>query len=212
MAADDMLEKVTAFITREREGGTDLLLFEHPYAGLQLPAGTVIEGEEHAKAVLREAKEETGLCDLEMRQCIGHMDTVFPDEHFVISRDTSVYARPDPVSFQWAHFLRGLPVVRHRESKGFSQVNYTEYDEIGPPSAITYAITGWVPSELLSQRQRRYFYHLRCKGHNAESWTQRTDSHLFRLFWAPLRDLPRVVPPQQTWIDFVFGDLRYQFL
>ena len=33
------IEKVTAFITRTTTQGTDLLLFAHPHAGIQIPAG-----------------------------------------------------------------------------------------------------------------------------------------------------------------------------
>ena len=40
-----VVEKVTAFIIRERAGERQLLLFEHPNAGVQIPAGTVEEGE-----------------------------------------------------------------------------------------------------------------------------------------------------------------------
>ena len=40
------IQKVTGFITRGRsDGGHDLLVFQHPSAGVQLPAGTVEEGE-----------------------------------------------------------------------------------------------------------------------------------------------------------------------
>ena len=52
--------KVVAYITREDE----LLVFRHrdfPEAGLQVPAGTVEEGETPDAAVLREVQEETGL-------------------------------------------------------------------------------------------------------------------------------------------------------
>ena len=40
-------EKVTAFVTQEAPQGVELLLFEHPHAGIQLPAGTVELGEAH---------------------------------------------------------------------------------------------------------------------------------------------------------------------
>jgi 8-oxo-dGTP pyrophosphatase MutT (NUDIX family) len=52
-----------AYITH----GSRLLLFRHvhfPDAGLQVPAGTIEDGEDPRDAVLREAREETGLNDL----------------------------------------------------------------------------------------------------------------------------------------------------
>jgi 8-oxo-dGTP pyrophosphatase MutT (NUDIX family) len=58
------LEKVTAFITRPGVDEPEILLFQHPHAGIQIPAGTVEEGEALDAAVLREAFEETGLTGL----------------------------------------------------------------------------------------------------------------------------------------------------
>ena len=54
-----------AYIT----SGQRLLIFRHvhfPEAGLQVPAGTIDPAEEPAKAVLREAEEETGLRELQL--------------------------------------------------------------------------------------------------------------------------------------------------
>lgn len=62
--------KVLAYITR----GQQLLVFTHslsPEAGIQVPAGTVEEGETPQKAVLREAQEETGISDFKLGGCLG---------------------------------------------------------------------------------------------------------------------------------------------
>ena len=55
-----MKEKVYAYIVKDHR----LLVFRHiqfPEAGLQVPGGTVEEGEPLEEAVLREATEESGL-------------------------------------------------------------------------------------------------------------------------------------------------------
>ena len=52
--ASGVIEKVTAFVTRQWEGERQLLLFKHPYAGVQIPAGTVEVGESPEQAALRE--------------------------------------------------------------------------------------------------------------------------------------------------------------
>lgn len=47
-----------------------VLVFSHPHhpdAGIQVPAGTVKEGETPKEVVLREAIEETGLKELKIR-------------------------------------------------------------------------------------------------------------------------------------------------
>ena len=75
------VRKVIAYITREHEGRTQLLVFTHPHspeAGLQVPAGTVEQGEEPEAAVLREAVEETGLGNLQLVGKLGVFDYFNP--------------------------------------------------------------------------------------------------------------------------------------
>jgi 8-oxo-dGTP diphosphatase len=67
-----MLEKpkVFAYITRHDK----LLVFKHadyPEAGIQVPAGTAEPGEALEDAVLREAREESGLTDLVVAGFLG---------------------------------------------------------------------------------------------------------------------------------------------
>jgi len=205
------LEKVTAFITREHEGRTELLLFRHPYAGIQLPAGTVEEGEPHAEAALREAWEESGLKALQLQQYIGMQDTVLPENRALMLTPATVYARPDAGSFDWARIPRAHPVACLRSEGGYRQISYVEYDEFPAQNYVTYQITGWVLANALTQQQRRYFYHLVYTGESEDQWEVAIDKHSFRPFWAPLNDLPQLVEPQQQWLEFVCGQLHYRF-
>jgi len=205
------LEKVTVFITRARAAQTELLLFRHPYAGIQLPAGTVEEDEAHADAALREAQEESGLTALSLHHYIGMQETVLPEHRAVVLHATPVFARPDPGSFAWARFPRAHPLECLRAEDGYRQVSYIEYDQFPAQNYITYQITGWVPAETLTRQLRRHFYHLVFTGDSAETWRVPIDHHLFEPFWAPLTHLPPLVEPQQQWLEYVQEQLQYRF-
>ena len=65
-----IVHKVAAYITWDHQ----LLVFsqpEFPEAGIQIPSGTVDEGENFDIAVLREAFEETGLSGLKIQSFLG---------------------------------------------------------------------------------------------------------------------------------------------
>jgi 8-oxo-dGTP pyrophosphatase MutT (NUDIX family) len=57
-------QRVLAYVTRERHGRTELLVFDQrgdPEAGTQVPAGRLDPGESLEEGLLRELHEETGL-------------------------------------------------------------------------------------------------------------------------------------------------------
>src|SRR5258708_26477544 len=59
-----MVLKVLAYITRQHQGQTQLLVFDHRHhseAGTQVPAGTVEPGEPIETALWREIEEEAGV-------------------------------------------------------------------------------------------------------------------------------------------------------
>ena len=73
----ELVEKAFAYITRNDE----LLVFRHvhsPEAGIQVPAGTIDPVESPEAAVLREAREETGLRDFRTPVYLGTTDFVYP--------------------------------------------------------------------------------------------------------------------------------------
>jgi len=201
------LEKITAFVTRSGLNGLELLVFQHPTAGIQIPAGTVEEGETIEQAAFREVAEETGLYDISLRRYLGWRDEVPARFTHVIYRETKVYSRPDLKSFDWASFRRGIGVRMQRQANGFAQVTYDESNRYPDPEFITYSITGWVPLECLAAVNRRHFFHFTFHGTAPERWEQFSDNHLFQPFWAPFDHLPAIVEPQHTWLEFFPGEV-----
>ncbi len=194
-------EKVTALVTRAAPRGVELLLFEHPYAGIQLPAGTVEAGEAHDAAAAREASEETGLTDLPPGHHLATETETLLDNRYILLTTSRVYSRPDPTSFDWASIRNGLMVELHRTEAGYAHITFAElYRRVDPPY-VTYQITGWVPMDVLTREVTRYFYHFRYRGQTPASWPVDIDHHRFRLFWAPLKALPPIVPWQRRGVD-----------
>lgn len=127
----DIIEKVTAYITQ----GDRLLVFSHvhhPEAGIQVPAGTLGEGESPEDAILREVREETGLEKLEIARYLGeresesHMAKPPVQErrhyfHLICLEETPSNWRhaemdpsdgsPGPIEFEffWVRMLQGVP-------------------------------------------------------------------------------------------------------
>src|SRR5262245_41066280 len=119
-----IIEKVTAFVTRKSVTGYDVVLFRHPHAGIQIPAGTVEAQESPEAAVLREAFEETGLSPLSVRSYLGHTDKDLSEGEAVILKTTPVYARPSLGSINLTSLRNGITVKQLRKAEGFTQVCY----------------------------------------------------------------------------------------
>lgn len=74
-------KRVIAYVTRERDDGRELLVFDHrdhPKAGTQVPAGRLDPGEDLEAGLLREVREETGLENLRVVRRFG---IVHPASH-----------------------------------------------------------------------------------------------------------------------------------
>lgn len=203
------LEKVTVFITRPGADGPELLLIRHPHAGIQLPAGTVDPGESPDAAALREAGEETGLTDLRIHRALGHHIHRPGGEIRFTLADSTVYARPDVTSFDWAWIRRGMQVRALQRRDGWVQMRYEEAESLDDPQTITFLIQGWVPADVICSAQRRHFFHLvaaRPAPLPDDLPAVFTDNHRFQPFWARQNALPRIVDPQQRWLAYLLGD------
>ncbi|MFX0016187.1 MAG: NUDIX domain-containing protein [Promethearchaeota archaeon] len=204
------VEKVTAFITRKKNHNQELLLILHPNAGIQIPAGTVDEDETVEKALKREIIEETGLKRIKINY-IGCKEIKLQDNEFIISRRTKVFSRPNLTNFNWAGLEKGITVLSNRIYGEFTQITYREYDRFPNPRFITYEITGWIPTAILSKNMRRHFYHVVIDENVQDEWEISADNHKFKLFWSPFSNLSKIIEPQHKWLDYVRKDLGYKF-
>jgi 8-oxo-dGTP pyrophosphatase MutT (NUDIX family) len=206
-----ILGKVTVFITREFAGEKEILLLRHPNSGIQIPGGTIEDGETPEHAARREALEETGLDHLSLCANIGKEDDEIQESKAFVVLPTDVYSRPDLGSFNWAHLRTGLTVDVLRSQDAFTHVRYLEYDSFPEMNYETYVILGWVPKEALSRLRRRHYFHFECRTDTEDRWTVTADNHLFELFWTNLAELPQIVSPQDKWIPYVNVKLNYDF-
>ncbi|MCA9930236.1 MAG: NUDIX domain-containing protein [Anaerolineales bacterium] len=203
------VHKVTAFITRERPQGRELLVFHHPNAGIQLPAGTVEPGEDLETAVLREVAEETGLTQVRIVRYLGIMDNELAANERVLTRPVQIRIAPDNTSFPFKKlFTRGVTVQFEGQQGGFTKVSYLEYDQLPNPTSIAFQIIGWVPNDAISSKKPRHFFHLNCEEETAVSWSLPADNnHIFHPFWTPLTPKPALVSPQHTWLDTCYTQI-----
>ena len=201
-----VIEKVTAIITRERDELRELLVFKHPNAGVQIPAGTVECGENPETAVMREVCEETCLQFVKIEKYLGYIENELEENERIVGKTTLVYINPNLNSIPHKEKLaRGLTVDYNKAHEDFAHVSYVEYDRYPDPTGIILNIAGWVRSENLSSKKRRHFFQLSTLKETADRWQVKSDrDHIFRLYWTPISPKPHIVPPQDRWLDFVY--------
>ena len=203
-----VVQKVTAFIVRERHGIKELLVFKHPTAGIQIPAGTVEMGEDLETAVKREVYEETGLQFVEIENYLGCFENELEEGQRIIAETTQVYIEPNLNAIPYKRKLpKGLTVDYLSTQEDFTHISYIEYeyDQFHEPVYIDTNITGWVPNENISAQKKRHFFHLSTPEETPDAWELKSDQgHIFKPYWTPFSPKPQIIPPQDKWLDFVY--------
>ena len=101
-----MKHKVLAYITRQRDGARQLLVFkhrDHPEAGVQVPAGTVELEEPIETALFREVHEEAGLDNLRLVRKLAER----LEEDWNQVRHVFHLSAPDDTPDHWTHIVHG---------------------------------------------------------------------------------------------------------
>jgi 8-oxo-dGTP pyrophosphatase MutT (NUDIX family) len=214
-----ILGKVTAFIVRHSHAHRELLVLAHPTAGIQVPAGTVEEGETFEDAVLREIHEETGLEQVQLVKTLTESSYSLQGKRSAFLQATPLFREPSlasaPVDIGYGDgscFRRGMVVSLHREGEGRSEIVHEEYDLNVSPPKIQFSVRGWVPSHYLSAQQVRRFFLLTPTRETPDTWEHLAEGrYLFRLHWEPLVPKPQLIAPQDEWLNMVYDQLMLQF-
>jgi hypothetical protein len=195
--------KVTCFVTRGSGEAAEMLVFWHDRSGVQVPAGTVEDGETWDEGAWREVREESGLADLEMAACLGSKVYDLTGAWGVLRREVELRARPAVDSARTGWKLRRAMNVGVLERKpGFARIVYAEED-LEDPGGIVYArFEGWVLEDDLYEAQERRFYHFHAPLTTPDKWqTIENGVHEFHLYWVRLSPRPELLKPCQEWLD-----------
>lgn len=194
--------------------GRQVLLFRHPKAGIQVPAGTVEEDEGLETAVLREVTEETRLIQVRIVGYLGKMENELDPDSRVITRPIQARLESNTTSIPFKKvFTRGYTVQFEGRQGSFTKISYMEYDQLPNPTCIDFQIVGWVPNDTVRTRKPRHFFHLRCEEETTVSWSLPADNnHTFYPFWTPLIPKPTLIYPQQVWLNQVYDQLTTEFV
>ncbi|GHO95524.1 hypothetical protein KSF_055720 [Reticulibacter mediterranei] len=214
-ATNYILGKVTAFIVRQRNAQQELLVFAHPTAGVQVPAGTVEGGEVFENAALREAQEETGLEGVQLVKELARTSYSLQSNRYAFMCASPLFREPaliaehvDTGYGDGSIFRRGMIVSLERVEGNWSEIRHDECDLNVDPPKLQFSVRGWVPSRCLSSQQSRRFFLLTTTHETSDSWDHLAEGrHLFHLYWVPLVPRPQLMSPQDEWLDLVYKQL-----
>lgn len=197
--------KVTAFITRDGEIGRQLLVFQHPTAGVQLPSGTVEPDEHPDQAILREISEETGLTAVTKPRLLDVIEQALAPDERVVTQQSILQASPGDhgTLHNWVVLRRGQVVKVLNTEDDYLLVSYREYGMTQDVLHVVSSKIGWLHQSSLTARVRRYFYHLQPTVPTQHTWTVEDEGRILALQWVPLAQDSGLIPLHEGWLAHV---------
>lgn len=179
--------KVTAFCIR----GEQLLVFDHPAAGTQVPAGTVEQGEDPRDAVLRELAEETGIFEPRIVQSLGVVQTVLAA--------SKAYSVREIATHDGRGVRRGLPLRVEPAGEVVAFV-FEEWDFAERPPKLLDRREGRCAHDAVTNLVRRHFFLCETDDERTEPWVRRADGWEWTVRWAALDDTLHLSGEQHGWL------------
>lgn len=206
MNQENCVHKVAAFITRDDDSGKQMLVFRHPTAGIQVPAGTVEEHETWRHAVVRETREETGLERASIVRHLARFTEQLAPHRAVLNR-TIPWTSAGQQSDDQPNATRGQ-IVRVLRGEGAEVlVSHDEYGMVDGKLVVESSTQAWVPNEALSPCIERHLVHLTSDDASRSAWRRTADrGHDFEVYWAHLTDLT-LVEGQEAWLRRVVDEI-----
>lgn len=202
-----MIEKVTAFILRDTGDDRELLIFKHPTAGLQVPAGTIEPGESPEQAVIREVYEETGLRSATIVRKLAETHQFTPQNEAYLLQNIRLFGWPAQAAQRVGPLLtRGMRLQVHERKVGFIHIRQEEIDYDQSPPVTIQTTEGWLPGEFLTHEYIRHFFLMKVGEETPSSWNQVSDlGHTFQCHWVPFSPLPELIGEQAEWLEHLQG-------
>ncbi len=94
--------KAVPIVLRGSGNSIELLVFEHPVAGVQLIKGTIEQGESATEAALRELTEESGVVGTRVLRSLGAWSSNFHGQVWHLEVVEAIPGLPET----WTHFTK----------------------------------------------------------------------------------------------------------
>lgn len=171
-----------------------LLVFDHPLAGTQLPAGSVEEGEEPIEAARREVFEETRI-QVTGGEIVGTSTERLVGHGVLLCNVTD--ARGQTIA-------KGHKVLIVSRSDFSIVIREEIYDFSFTPPKLKQQTQIETDIDNISFTIVRSFVRFTVNSvMTTQRWSHDADGNIFEVYWTDLADPVELIGPQNSWLRFI---------